>query len=181
MVVGFVGYFPVTMFIVNPLFSVLLVWALRLPDKGSVTDAGVQFWIAASIPAAISVVGVGLLARVTDEFAPTPWKMKWFWVLIPVFFPAMWALSLNGSHLTDRTASDVSGRFDISYFQAEFLQATAEPVLAVFFVTFFSVSVAGYAGARPNRRLRAAFIAAVYVLMAVAFVLVGRSAGDGYW
>ncbi|MCL2090045.1 MAG: hypothetical protein FWH11_02275 [Micrococcales bacterium] len=182
MLVGFVSYFPITMFIINPLLALALVWALQLPDKGFITGAGLQFWVAAAIPATVSVIGFRYFIRDTDKFAPAPRKEgAWWWKILLMLFPGTWAISLNGSHLTDPTASDISARFAISRFQAEFLQAAAKPVLAVFFVTFFSLYAFMLLERRPNRRLRAAVVVAVYVVMAVVFVLVGRSAGDGYW
>ena len=191
------AFIPITMFIVNPLLALFLVWALRLPDKELVGNAGIQFWVVAGIPVIISAVGLGLFARETDKFAPKSRKREsWGWKIMVMMFPLVWAVSLVGNRARSLRVSELATRLEISYFQAKFLQATALPVLVVFIVGFLSMYAVGLASGerfrpsgappdkprpRPSRRLRAAVIAACYVVMAVVFVLAGRSAGDVYW
>lgn len=194
-IAGVLCFIPLTFLIINPLLALFLVWAFRLPDKGFVTDVGVQYWVAATFPAVMSATGLGLYARLGDETVPESGKGGWGW-LIFFSFPLIWTISLNGSQFTDYTPSDISVRLGISTFQAEFLQATAEPAMFVFLVSFLSMYAVMLANGeslssypvplekrrpRPSRRVRVTVIVAVYVVMAVVFVFVGRSAGDRYW
>jgi hypothetical protein len=189
MIAGLLGFVPVTMFVVNPLLAVFLVWTLRIPDRGPVVDAGAQFWIAAGIPVVISAIGLLLFARAADEYAPKPRKRGrpqdlppgMLHGLLTFLFPMTWAMSFIGGRTTDVTASGLSAHLDISIFAAEFIQATVQPAVFVFLVSLLSVYAIVFGGSKVSRRLRGAIIVACYVVMAVVFVFVGRSSGAGYW
>lgn len=196
MLLGFLCSIPLTLLIINPLLALFMVWAFGLPDQGFVTDAGVQYWIAAAFPAVMSAIGLGLFARVAEESAPKPKKKETLWPTVLIMYPFAWGLSLHGGAVTNYTASDISARLSVSRFQAEFLQASAEPVIFVFLVSFLSMYAVMLANGeslssypvplakrrpKPSRRVRVEVVTACYVVMAVVFVLVGRSAGDRYW
>lgn len=171
---------PLTLLWINPFLARLLIASLSIPDDPAPGEMAWRYWLAAAIPAGMSIAAIVAGSAILGTDSRKSGGLVGKVLPIVMFYPLVWAISIAGTQYDSRSSAEASDFLQVSLAEAELLQATALPVLAIVIATFAALGCLVFAEKRYSRRINLRIGIGCAVVMVAIFVAVGTYAGARY-